>query len=91
MSSIDKLRDDAWEELKKDVDDKLERGRRLYGDESFSGPLVQTIREIKEELVDVCGWTVIAYAKMRRIEELLRFEEKEGPANQNNQPLDLAP
>ena len=44
---------------------RLMRGRRDYGDASFSAPISKNIAQIREELADVVGWAGIAESQCR--------------------------
>ncbi len=55
------------------VRERLVVGQRAYGDQSFSRPEGELIGEMKEELLDVCGW---AYVLWTRLERLQKTEEQ---------------
>jgi hypothetical protein len=44
---------------------RLERGAREYGDCSFDRPVDELLCEIEDELLDVCGWSVILYTRLQ--------------------------
>ena len=50
---------------------RLEKGREAYGDQSFSRPPGELVGEIKEELVDVCGWAFILWSRLHDLEQRL--------------------
>lgn len=56
-----------WEEFKKKLEGRLVVGAREYGDSSFKKRLPRTLQEIEEELLDVCGWSWLAYVRLRRL------------------------
>jgi hypothetical protein len=45
--------------------ERWRRGAEQYGDESFRRPLPETVEQILEELVDVGGWSLIAWQQVR--------------------------
>ena len=52
-------------EFVKRLEARLEKGHREYGDKSFDASLAELTDEIEEELLDVCGWTVIMFARLQ--------------------------
>ena len=50
---------------------RLEAGRLAYKDSSFERPLVQLIEELRQEALDLCGWSFIVWARMERLERLV--------------------
>jgi len=50
---------------------RLEKGREAYNDQSFSRPPGELVGEIKEELVDVCGWAFVLWCRLRDLEQRL--------------------
>lgn len=70
-----------WPEFVANVEARLRRGVRDYGDKSFSAPPTTLINEIKQELLDVCGWGFILWDRLDRAEHALvavetRLKEK---------------
>jgi len=47
---------------------RLRQGAHEYGDKSFSWDHLSLLDEIKQELLDVCGWSYILYERLSRIE-----------------------
>lgn len=43
---------------------RMEKGAATYGDASFSKPLATTLAEIRAELLDISGWSIIATARI---------------------------
>lgn len=54
------------------VEQRLEAGKPTYGDASFQKPLTEIVEEIREELLDVCGWAFILYDRLNLIEQNIR-------------------
>jgi hypothetical protein len=51
------------------LDAKMKKGFEEYGDGSFSRPPTELIGEIEEELLDICGWSMIVFARLQDIKE----------------------
>ena len=49
----------------KELDKKLGRGFREYGDQSFDKPDSELRKEVEEELLDLCGWSFIRWVKLK--------------------------
>lgn len=60
-----------WPQFVAMVEARLERGVRDYGDKSFSRAPASLIGEIKQELLDVCGWGFILWDRLDRAEHAL--------------------
>lgn len=50
---------------------RLDAGHRAYGDGSFERDPLSLLKEIEEELLDVCGWGYILYTRLQRMKEQL--------------------
>ena len=50
---------------------RLQVGSREYGNGSFSRDPLSLLTEVKEELLDVCGWSYILFQRLERIERAL--------------------
>lgn len=46
---------------------KMKQGFKDYGDKSFSRPPIELVEEIEEELLDICGWSMIMWCKLEDI------------------------
>lgn len=46
---------------------RLRKGAETYGDQSFREPLNRTLEEIEQELLDVCGWSYVAWKRIRAL------------------------
>jgi hypothetical protein len=55
----DKFLDEYWPAFVADVTQRLNSGKRVYGDDSFDRPTVNIIGEIQQEHMDVAGWSGI--------------------------------
>ena len=61
----------AYASFSTGVIDRLSMGRKEYGDRSFSKDPLELLREIDEELMDVCGWAFILHTRIESIREAL--------------------
>lgn len=50
-----------------DVRSRLEAGARAYGDKSFSAEPAVLLEEIRQELLDVCGWAFVLATRLEAI------------------------
>ncbi len=50
---------------------RLEKGKKEYGDSSFTRPSHELAEEMEEEIMDVCGWAFILWLRIRRMKETL--------------------
>jgi hypothetical protein len=57
---------------------RLDAGAQQYGDRSFTRPLVEVIGEIEQELLDVSGWSVIAWSRLRALRAAVERTRDEG-------------
>ena len=48
---------------------RLEAGRAVYGDVSFTRPPSELAGEIEQELLDVAGWAFVLWTRVRRLRE----------------------
>jgi hypothetical protein len=53
---------------------RLEKGREVYGDRSFSLTPLELTKEVEEEILDVCAWSFILWMRLRA----LRRHAREG-------------
>jgi len=60
-----------WPKFSEAVHARLTQGASDYGDESFSKPLRRLLQEVREELLDVSGWSFIMFAKLDAVEKRL--------------------
>lgn len=49
------------------VSERLEKGAIAYGNKSFSREPTELLREIDEEIADICGWSFILHVRVRRL------------------------
>lgn len=63
---------------------RLTEGEKEYGNKSFSWDHLTLLEEIKEEILDICGWSYILYERLSGIEKHLSASllpsESEDPA-----------
>lgn len=60
-----------------DLTAKLALGEVTHPKDSFDRPLPETAHEIMEELVDICGWSVLAYARIEKMFPVLERVERD--------------
>lgn len=61
---------EAFPEFVNQVRGRLERGKRDYGDASFERPLPQLIEELRQEALDLCGWSFVVWARLENLQQL---------------------
>ena len=57
--------------FRKSVFSRLKAGLKEYGDTSFSSDPLTLIGEVKEEMLDICGWSYILFERLNKIERHL--------------------
>jgi len=57
-----------WPSFATALCEKLARGHGEYGDKSFERDPAELLGEIREELLDVCGWAYIMLVKLKALE-----------------------
>ena len=69
---------------------RLQRGYDDYGDGSFERPLPDLAREIEQEILDICGWSVVLLARLRALSRALADVERArcGPAKHSTLTID---
>jgi hypothetical protein len=61
---------DRFPEFVANVEARLEAGRAAYGDRPFSRAPAELAGEVEEELLDVCAWAFILWARVRRLRRM---------------------
>jgi len=56
---------------------RMEQGFKEYGDKSFERSGVELLEEIEQEVLDICGWSVVVYNRIRKLKELIRMVEND--------------
>ena len=51
------------------LDKKMKKGYKEYGDKSFDRDVPDLIGEIEEELLDVCGSSIIIFARLEELKK----------------------
>ncbi len=49
------------------MDKRMAKGYEEYGDGSFKLPPDELLREVEEEVLDICGWSLILYTRIKNI------------------------
>ena len=62
---------DHWGEFAAQLKGKLEKGYQEYGDDSFDLSLDQLIKELQAECLDIAGWGLILWVKLRRLDAMV--------------------
>ena len=57
-----------------ELDAKMLKGYREYSDKSFDLPPEELIRELTEEVLDISGWGLILYVKLKEMENAAKIE-----------------
>ena len=61
----------AWPEFMEAIRQRLEKGKKEYGDSSFTRPPPELAEEIEEEILDICGWAFFLWLRMHNIKSFL--------------------
>jgi len=69
--AADSIRSSSFDTFVAMVAERLEQGRRAYGDASFDRDPAELAGEIEEELADVCGWAFVLWCRLRNLRERL--------------------
>ena len=72
------IRDDDITEFVALLLERLRAGEKQYGDSSFRRPLIEVIGEVEQELLDMSGWSLIAWTRLRRLRERVAQIEQGG-------------
>ena len=54
---------------------RMEQGFKKYGDKSFERSGVELLEEIEQEVLDICGWSVVLYNRIRVLKERIKVVE----------------
>lgn len=60
---------DEFKAFMREILVRMEAGHQEYGDKSFLKPPLALVEEIKEEVLDVCGWAFILYRRVSKLAE----------------------
>ncbi|MBN1605080.1 MAG: hypothetical protein JW940_00520 [Polyangiaceae bacterium] len=66
----------SWPAFAEAVHARLERGRQVYGDQSFNAEPGALLDEIAEELQDTCAWSFILWARLESLRSRLQVLEQ---------------
>jgi hypothetical protein len=58
---------EQWGSFTDEIRQRLESGKRAYGDSSFERPEERLITEIQQELLDVTGWSFILWHRLEAL------------------------
>lgn len=62
---------EVFQDFIDELERKLIRGHNEYGDASFDSAPQATLKELREEAIDLAGWGLILYAKLKDLEKKL--------------------
>ena len=68
---------DQFDRFQQQVRERMEMGRKEYGDRSFDAQGLELVEEIRQELLDVCGWSYILWHKLGRVEQAIKPLEQD--------------
>ncbi len=61
--------------------EKMDKGRQEHTDASFDKPATDLVDEITEEILDICGWSVLLYTRLKRLKKAVKRIPKNGNAD----------
>ena len=64
--------DRSWGQFSRLIKERLAEGMRAYGNRSFSKDPVESLGELEEELLDVCGWAFVLHERLKTAEYAFR-------------------
>ena len=68
-----------WNRFTATVHERLENGKRTYGDSSFERPITSLVEEIRQECEDVCGWAFIMWSRLNELERKVNEQVDSNP------------
>lgn len=75
---------DDFREFIDTLTQRMEDGYWTYGDKSLNQPVPTTLKELEQELIDIPGWSYIAWRRIRQIrrkmETISKVSETESPS-----------
>jgi len=66
---------DDWPKFLDELDKRLSRGHREYGDRSFERPAFSLLEEVQEEILDIPNWAFIAWTRIETLKVQLKALE----------------
>ena len=73
-SRSEKLIQEMYPEFSDRVHKRLNSGARSYGDSSLNRELESLLNEVLEEIEDQCGWSFLAWLKVKDLLEKVKRE-----------------
>jgi hypothetical protein len=55
---------------------RLITGAATYGDASFTRPAPELVDEVQQELEDVCGWSLLLWIRLERLNQSVAATEQ---------------
>ena len=66
---------DMFDRFCYEVRQRLVLGKETYGDSSFEKPLANIVEEIRQEALDLTGWSFILYCRIDELQKNIRQNE----------------
>ncbi len=57
----------VWPEFSKQLEEKLQRGYEEHTDASFARMPEELVKELLEECIDIAGWSMVLYPRIRSL------------------------
>jgi len=67
-----------WDEFQEELKEKLNRGWVDYSDESFSRDPTSLLKEIQAEVLDITGWGMILWVRLKKLEKAMKGLDSSG-------------
>jgi len=64
-----------WDNFIQQLHDKMVKGYKEYGDESFNRAPQDLIKELQAETLDLAGWGLILWARLEAMKDKLNGKE----------------
>ena len=74
-----------WGTFARQVRDRLELGRGVYGDKSFAADPAELLAELQQEALDLAGWAFVLFTRIQQMRAALT--ESEGEVHAGNGKL----
>jgi hypothetical protein len=64
-------------EFTKKLEKKLKKGYKEHSDHSFDRLCGDLVDEIEQEIIDICGWSVVLYGRLQELKKVTVTEKGE--------------
>jgi hypothetical protein len=65
-----------FKQFVKELDKKMLKGFKEYGDVSFNRKSEDLVGEIEQELLDICGWSLILWVHLNELKLKVKKHER---------------